>query len=159
MLEKEAYRGTGITQIFFQIMYKTMLFFLKQRNFFLSMLLKKTKNTKQSPAVYVLSMQHDIFFTLNYSLALINTTYYCHFTVNLGSTKAQSSKRRTRTMRVTFFPQDTGKVKIDWIIAWTWKKKSILERNYAKNYTSQSIRVYNILPIPRSSSAAERKSV
>ena len=75
MLEKEAYRGTGITQIFFQIMYKTMLFFWKQRDFFLSMLLKKTKNTKQSPAVYVLSMQHDIFFTLNYSLALINTTY------------------------------------------------------------------------------------
>ena len=27
MLEKEAYRGTGITKFFFQIMHKTMLFF------------------------------------------------------------------------------------------------------------------------------------
>ena len=52
MLEKEAYRGTGITQIFFQIMYKTMLFFWKQRNFFLSMLLKKTKNTNLQLYMY-----------------------------------------------------------------------------------------------------------
>lgn len=34
MLEKEAYRGTGITQFFFQIIDKTMLFFWKQRDFF-----------------------------------------------------------------------------------------------------------------------------
>lgn len=34
MLEKEAYRGTGITQILFQIMHKTMLFFWKQRDVF-----------------------------------------------------------------------------------------------------------------------------
>lgn len=75
MLEKEAYRGTGITQIFFPNYAQNYALFLKTTRLFLSMLLKKTKNTKQSPAVYVLSMQHDIFFTLNYSLALINTTY------------------------------------------------------------------------------------
>lgn len=98
---------------FFSKLCAELCSFLKTTQLFLSMLFKKTKNTKQSPAVYILLMQHDIFFTLNYSLALINTTYKCHFTVNLGSTKAQSSKRRTRTKRVTFFPQDTEKVKID----------------------------------------------
>ena len=102
----------ALLKFFSKLCTKLCSFFENNATFF-KYAFKKTKNTKQSPAVYVLSMQHDIFFTLNYLLALINTTYLYHFTVNLGSTKAQSSKRRTRTTSVTFFPQDTEKVKID----------------------------------------------
>lgn len=60
---------------FFSKLCTKLCSFFETTRLFLSMLLKQTKNTKQSPAVYVSSMQHDIFFTLNYSLALINTTY------------------------------------------------------------------------------------
>lgn len=70
----------ALLKFFFQIMRKIMLFFENYATFF-KYAFQKKKNTKQSPAVYILLMQHDIFFTLNYSLALINTTYWGHFAV------------------------------------------------------------------------------
>ena len=52
MLEEEAYRGTGITQIFFQIMHKTMLFFRKQRDFF-KVCFKKKRKTQNNLQLYM----------------------------------------------------------------------------------------------------------